>query len=260
MNIDTQTITFLRCAEYHSPPCCLDDHSSSPRPYSSFGFFLDGDAVCTSGDNAFSLSAGDIIFTPIGSTYTLQWERPECRYLTIHFICHPTAEPFGTHTFPVQKLTGLLGMRSHFEAAVVCDNDPHRLYESLSHVYSVFAAVCPRLAGISRSDLHSAVYPAVHYLDEHYTEPITVESLAQMCSLSTSYFYRCFRSVTGQSPITYKNNALIRHAARLLLDDRSMSIEEISDTLGFESSIYFRRVFKAIMGKSPREYRKTEQL
>ena len=62
------------------------------------------------------------------------------------------------------------------------------------------------------------------------------------------------------SPIEYKNKIMIRHAERSLVDHPEVSIEELSERLGFESSIYFRRLFKATTGKTPREYRKTVEI
>ncbi|MBQ7976398.1 MAG: AraC family transcriptional regulator [Clostridia bacterium] len=41
----------------------------------------------------------------------------------------------------------------------------------------------------------------------------------------------------------------------MLINDSNMSIEAISDASGFQSAAYFRRVFKKITGKTPREYK-----
>ena len=59
------------------------------------------------------------------------------------------------------------------------------------------------------------------------------------------------------TPVEYKNAIIVSRAQRILLDDPTASIEKISERLGFESSIYFRRLFKAQTGKTPREYRQT---
>ena len=41
-----------------------------------------------------------------------------------------------------------------------------------------------------------------------------------------------------------------------VIDILDLSVEEISMRVGFESSTYFRRVFKKITSKTPKEYRK----
>ena len=48
---------------------------------------------------------------------------------------------------------------------------------------------------------------------------------------------------------------MVRRAERLLLDLPALSVEEIGFRGGFESATYFRRVFRAVTGVSPSEYR-----
>ena len=83
-----------------------------------------------------------------------------------------------------------------------------------------------------------------------------IEELAKLAHMSIPNFYRCFKRDTGVSPLKYKNNALIKAAIKLLSDNRNMSIEEISIKLGFESTAYFRRLFKQTVGKTPSAYKK----
>ena len=45
------------------------------------------------------------------------------------------------------------------------------------------------------------------------------------------------------------------YAAKLLLANTRMSVQEISDYLGYTNSNYFSTVFKRSVGMSPREYR-----
>jgi transcriptional regulator GlxA family with amidase domain len=42
----------------------------------------------------------------------------------------------------------------------------------------------------------------------------------------------------------------------MIVNRPDLSVDEISLAVGFESSTYFRRVFKLITGKNPRDYRK----
>ena len=84
----------------------------------------------------------------------------------------------------------------------------------------------------------------------------TVDELAEVCHMSTSHFYACFKNAVGMSPIEYKNSVCINRAMlRLVSEDKT--IEEISEELGFESAAYFRKVFKRVTGKTPKEYRKS---
>ena len=67
---------------------------------------------------------------------------------------------------------------------------------------------------------------------------------------------RCevFRREVGLTPVRYRHTLLVQEAMGLLLRT-NLTVEEISDRLGFSSSCYFRRVFSSIAGKTPREIR-----
>lgn len=83
---------------------------------------------------------------------------------------------------------------------------------------------------------------------------LTVAELSEMVNLSPSRFFTVFKKETGMTPIEYKNHICVNNAQKMLLAD-NLSIEEIGESLGFNSASYFRRTFKKYVGKSPREYR-----
>lgn len=97
------------------------------------------------------------------------------------------------------------------------------------------------------------ISPALDYIESHYTEPMDVAWLAELCALSESQFYDAFKKKTGMSPIHYRNHLRVRQA-KLLLESGEITIQEIAQLLGFESIHYFSRVFKAYTGISPSQY------
>jgi transcriptional regulator GlxA family with amidase domain len=98
------------------------------------------------------------------------------------------------------------------------------------------------------------IEPALKYLEENYTKEIKIEYLAELCGYSQSRFFSLFKNAVNCSPITYKNTLTIQKAIELL-ENTNKPIEEISESLGFESTRYFRKIFKNITGKTPRELR-----
>ena len=59
-------------------------------------------------------------------------------------------------------------------------------------------------------------------------------------------------------PIEYINYIRIEDAKNRLLSQRDATVASISASLGFESPVYFAKVFRAAVGKSPTEYRESE--
>lgn len=78
--------------------------------------------------------------------------------------------------------------------------------------------------------------------------------LARISGLSIARYSVLFRQQTGYPPMDYFIRLKVRHAC-WLLDTTKLRIGEIANSLGYEDSFYFSRLFSRIMGKSPRAYR-----
>ena len=95
----------------------------------------------------------------------------------------------------------------------------------------------------------------LEYIQNHYNRRITLEELAALEHISTSYLSRKFKQRTGQSVIFYINLLRIEKAKQLLMAS-GRDIGEIAYEVGFESPKYFHRVFKGVTGESPANFRK----
>ncbi len=95
----------------------------------------------------------------------------------------------------------------------------------------------------------------IQYIDEHYTEHITLQDACKMSSLSRTYFCYLFKLVTQKTFVQYITNLRI-NAALKLLEDPTIAITTISTTLGFNDSSTFYHIFKKEVGMSPSSYRK----
>jgi AraC-like DNA-binding protein len=96
----------------------------------------------------------------------------------------------------------------------------------------------------------------VEYLNNNYSEKITVPHAAAMVGMSQSHFMRFFKQAAGMTFVDYLTQQRI-NKARQLLRDKNLSIAEISNMVGFIDQSYFDKRFKERFGKSPREYRLT---
>ena len=93
------------------------------------------------------------------------------------------------------------------------------------------------------------------YLDLHYAENPSIETLAGIAGLSASHFMKRFRECVGSSYKTYLHCYKVRLAQSMLINTK-LSILQISEELGFCNANYFCKVFHKISGNSPREFRK----
>lgn len=96
---------------------------------------------------------------------------------------------------------------------------------------------------------------AAKYISSHFQKELTLPELATRYGVSTSYFAKKFKSVTGFSFKEYLTAVRIREACGLLIQS-NISITEVAIKCGFSDSNYFGDVFKKKKGVSPRDYRK----
>jgi AraC family transcriptional regulator len=94
------------------------------------------------------------------------------------------------------------------------------------------------------------------YIDEHFTQPIPLATLADLVRLSPHYFCRAFRQSFGVPPHHYHRNRRIEHA-KMLLAKASGSVTEIGLALGFSTTSSFTAAFRKAAGRTPTEYRRS---
>ena len=95
-------------------------------------------------------------------------------------------------------------------------------------------------------------------LREFETDPVarpSVSELAARAHMGLTAFREAFHRATGRSPRTYMEERRVERAARQLIES-NRKIVEIAETEGFDDPYHFSRVFKRVMGASPRAYRR----
>ena len=92
------------------------------------------------------------------------------------------------------------------------------------------------------------------YIEEHYTERLTKEKLAEVALCSVPNLYRIFNKNFGISPHNYVNKVRLEKAA-LLLEYEKTSIAQTAQAVGIEDEAYFSKLFKSYYGMAPNSYR-----
>lgn len=98
------------------------------------------------------------------------------------------------------------------------------------------------------------IQKAVSYIESHYAEPLTLETVALQTGLSPAYLSTLFKKETGNSFVEYLTLCRM-NTAKQLLRHSSAPIAEIAERIGYMDSKYFSRVFTKTFGISPQKYR-----
>ena len=99
----------------------------------------------------------------------------------------------------------------------------------------------------------------LRYIHEHIADKIDVEDLANLASITKTYFIRLFKQEFGLSPVQYINLKKVERA-QLLLYTTDCSVKEVAYKLGFSDHSYFIRLFHKVAGITPQEYRRQLRL
>jgi len=111
--------------------------------------------------------------------------------------------------------------------------------------------------------LHSAREPKsndttygkmIAYIDEHFHEDLSLQSVADELNLNISYVSQLFRKAGNDTFLQYLTSKRIAYACGLLRDT-SLSVQEVAYEAGYINYFHFARVFKKITGFSATEYR-----
>ena len=99
---------------------------------------------------------------------------------------------------------------------------------------------------------------AIEYMQEHYAEDLNMAVVSNYISMNYSLFSHLFKMQTGSSFVSYLKQMRIRHAQRLLTET-DMKVLEIGHRVGYVNEKNFMKIFKALCGVSPSEYRRNMQ-
>lgn len=110
----------------------------------------------------------------------------------------------------------------------------------------------------SLAEYSGTVRDCLNYIDFHYMEPLSLESLAARFSVNKNYLSARFHKEVKITVTDYINQTRVNRATGLLRHT-ALSIQQIAEQCGFADANYFTRTYKKIQGFTPNEYRKSIQ-
>ena len=113
------------------------------------------------------------------------------------------------------------------------------------------------LDNVQKLQVSNRLAHAIFYIQKNITSDLTIEELAERACLSRAQFFRAFKNELGMTPVQFINSERVNRAKRILRKPRT-TLYETALYAGFKSQSYFNRVFKAVTGFTPVEWRRLE--
>ena len=216
----------------------------------------------------FPLKAGDVVFLDCrrpyahstggsaGELWTLQW----CHFYgpCVAAIYEKYCERGGRPVFHPADAGRFSELMSQGYAAAGNDDYIRAMWlnEKLNTLLALLMAESWQPASLRnpRRPARRDVAPVREYLEEHCTEKIALESVAEHFFLNKHYLARLFKEQYGVSVNSYLTQVRITRAKQMLrFTDKAVSV--IAAECGLEDANYFSRVFKKVEGVTPKQYR-----
>jgi AraC-like DNA-binding protein len=226
----------------------LTDNTKSPVASHYFGCLIKGEAKIKTHDTELLLYPTEIFYIPKGLKYQSQWfgkDGEEIKFYSFGFEISPMNKPF-----ILQKINCSDRAKEIFSE--LCDeiNSPQK---SIGKLYYFFELVAKEMKITENSHINPIIEKAVEYMTDN--PHLKISHIAKYCNISEPSIYILFKKHLNKTPNEIKNKILCEKAIALLTTTNK-PIQEISDTLGFSSTSYFRKILYKHTCKTPREIRK----
>lgn len=180
--------------------------------------------------------------------------------------------PFTLHTSEYQKVFTKAELEKTFIPSLILDM--LREYRETDYCFdlAIRSSICRMFLWILRywrdqgvdlgntdsltDRMRQQIQRVLEYVEAHYMESVTVEEMAQLCSMSYSYFSRLFKQTMRTGFTAYLNGIRIKHAEKLLIET-DMTVTDIAMEVGFTTASYFIQQFRELKGIAPKQFRMT---
>lgn len=194
-----------------------------------------------------------IVFDPIivsgapGSAFDMLYVRPFTEQGAPIWLLRPD-DKCGS-----SSIAELFGM-AHY----ACENEPEgyefSVRDALSRILLQLKGRSRENSGRLAAQQELRMKQMLSWLDEHYSDPVTVSQLANAAGICVRECQRLFSNFLHDTPMQYLARRRIAAAAELLAST-DLPITQVAMCCGFETPSYFAKQFKGITGVTPREYR-----
>lgn len=242
-----------------------------------FIYVLDGIARVQTLDNSIQIQAGEAIFINKDVVHFVE-EIKNCHYNSflfpsyfLAFYAESPAKDFvdsviTNDRFPLVHFTPAVGW--HKEITTILqqlvqlekDKTIFYVYEVLVKLSSLWLIMHKNITlpqEQKESVIHLRMQKILRFIEEHFSEDITLSDLSASANISKSECSRCFKVSMDTTPYKYLTEYRLSKAAQLLAKTNE-PVGNIAVAVGFHQMSHFGKCFKEKTGYSPKEYRKME--
>ena len=135
------------------------------------------------------------------------------------------------------------------------ENGNLNVIEELGHINVILGAFLRHSDSKKKEDNFKSdlALTLIQYVNDHFTEDISIESIAEELGYNRHHVSKCFRANFNTGIIQYVNTLRLKNAV-FLMRKKDKCITECALESGFGSLRTFYRVFEDEFGCSPREY------
>ena len=218
------------------------------------------------GSEIYILNAGDMVFVPKGTFHKTSGEKGSANERVLIVFDDDFAGSEYKKYIDELKANNYVQFPSEhvYKIRELCQKieseNKHRLpdYTEMQKLYLrqlliIISRYRRKKVDTKYSESFKIIQDAAKYIGENYAADITLRSLADKYAMSSSYFSKQFKSVTGVGLNEYINIIRITAAEKMLLAG-NVPITKVAMECGFNDSNYFAAVFKKIKGITPKKY------
>lgn len=229
-----------------------------------------GSGFCRTPEGSIPLGPRQFILIPAGTPHEYgaddedPWTISWCHFTGIYGDILSQRLPLGRGPFSIAPIAESEA-RGLFELAF----DVMKRGFSLEHLTVASALIRAVLAVLAfdnpaletGADRHGNRYveAAVEYINRNLAKPMSVDTIARAVGLSASRLTQLFRSHVGQPPKRYLRRERVLRACHYL-DATDATISQVAELVGYADPLHFSRVFRRVLGRSPRQYRGRESV
>lgn len=232
-------------------------------------YLLEGAGELRSEGKAFALHKGDLYLLFPGVVHAYRTDPDNLmKMFWIGFSGTDVPELVETARFtpssPVFSAAPHPELASIMAEMIACGSDtrPSGFFSLCGSLYRLFGKLMelrtPNEPPADRDFKHSRIVNDAHnFLNIHYAQPISIADVAAHIGVSRATLAALFRKELGVTPSDYLAYVRLKQAANLL-KNTSLSVAEVSHSVGYADALYFSKVFTKKFGLSPTAFRRRE--